>query len=117
MPEVNRRIVGGLDRSSPRPGLRRWVAVNTATSERSTWKESWASIRNDGSVILATALGGHPPRSADAYHRGWQVRSSVIGCAIADVMALIRATAEETGNDEHDITVGSIGSASSRSQS
>ncbi|WP_284294305.1 AlbA family DNA-binding domain-containing protein [Luteimicrobium album] len=27
-----------VDRNNPRPGLRRWVAVNTATGERSVWR-------------------------------------------------------------------------------
>jgi Putative DNA-binding domain len=94
-----------VDRDNPRPGLRRWVAVNTATGERSAWKESWVSIHNDGSVTIATAIGGHR-RSGDAYYEGWQIQSSVIECAIADVMGLIRATAEATGNDEYDVRVG-----------
>jgi hypothetical protein len=94
-----------VDRLNPRPGLRRWVAVNTATGERSVWKESWASIHHDGSVTLATAIGGHR-RSGDAYYEGWQFLSSAIECAIADVMALIRATAEATGNGEYDVRVG-----------
>jgi hypothetical protein len=41
-----------VDRLNPRPGLRRWVAVNAATGERSVWKESGASIHHDGSVTL-----------------------------------------------------------------
>ena len=94
-----------VDRLNPRPGLRRWVAVNTATGERSAWKESWASIHNDGSVTLATAIGGHR-RSGDAYYEGWQLQSSAIECAIADVMGLIRAAAEAIGNDEYDVRVG-----------
>src|SRR5690606_27262520 len=48
-----------VDRHNPRPGLRRWVAVNTATGDRATWKEAWASIHHDGSVTLAAAVGGH----------------------------------------------------------
>lgn len=93
-----------VDRLNPRPGLRRWVAVNTATSESSIWKESWASVHDDGSVALATAVGGH--RTRGGYFEGWQVQSSAIECASADVMALIRTTAEATGNDEYDVRVG-----------
>lgn len=93
-----------VDRLNPRPGLRRWVAVNTATSERSVWKESWLSIHHDGSVTLATAVGGHR-MSSDGYFEGWQVESSAIECAIADFMALIRVTAETTDNDEYDLRV------------
>ncbi|WP_244897480.1 AlbA family DNA-binding domain-containing protein [Mycobacterium alsense] len=93
-----------VDRLNPRPGLRRWVAVNTATGDSSIWKESWASIHDDGSVTLATAVGGH--RTRDGYFEGWEVESSAIECAIADVMALIRTTAEATGNDEYDVRLG-----------
>lgn len=48
-----------VDRLNPRPGLRRWVVVNTATGERELWREAWASIHHDGSVTLAAAVGGH----------------------------------------------------------
>lgn len=51
-----------VDHLNPRPGLRRWVAVNTATSESSRWKESWVSVHHDGSAALATAVGGHRSR-------------------------------------------------------
>lgn len=92
-----------VDRFNPRPGLRRWVAVNTATSDRAVWKEAWASVHDDGSVTLATAVGAH--RNQDGNFEGWQVESSAIECAIADFMALIRTTAEATGNDEYDVRV------------
>jgi len=94
-----------VDKVNPRPGLRRWVAVNTATSERSVWKEAWVGIHWDGSVTLAAAAGGHR-MSSDGHFEGWQVESSTIECAIADLMALIRATAEATDNDEYDVRVG-----------
>ncbi|GAA3464257.1 ATP-binding protein [Saccharothrix longispora] len=94
-----------VDRLNPRPGLRRWVAVNTATDERSTWKESWMSIHHDGSVSLATGVGGHRA-SSTAHFAGCEVDASSLECAIADVMALIRATAEATDNDEYDVRVG-----------
>jgi len=94
-----------VDRVNPRPGLRRWVAVNTATGERSVWKESWASIHHDGSVTVASAVGGHR-MSSDGYFEGCQIESSAIECAIADLMALIRAGAEATDNDDYDVRVG-----------
>jgi hypothetical protein len=94
-----------LDRLNPRPGLRRWVAVNTATGERSNWKEAGASIHDDGSVTLVAAIGAHRI-SSDGYLEGRQVESSAIECAIADFMALIRVTAEATDNDEYDVRVG-----------
>lgn len=94
-----------VDRLNPRPGLRRWQAVNTATSEGSSWKESWASIHHDGSVALASSVGGHRT-SSDGYFDGWHVQSVAIECAVSDFMALVRRTAEATGGEEYDIRVG-----------
>lgn len=100
-----RHPLASVDRSNPRPGLRRWVAVNTATYEHSKWKESWASIHHDGSVTLAAAVGGHP-RSSEQYDEGYRIASVAIECAVADLMALLRSTAEATDNDEYDVRVG-----------
>ena len=94
-----------VDRDNPRPGLRRWVAVNTATGERSMWKEAWLTIHHDGSVTVAAAVGGHR-MSSDGYFDGRQVESAAIECATADLMALVRTTAETTGDDEYDLRVG-----------
>lgn len=94
-----------VDRLNPRPGLRRWVAANTATSEQSLWQEAWASIHHDGSVTIAAAVGGHR-MSRDGYFEGCQVQSSAIECGVADLMALLRVTAEATANDEYDVRVG-----------
>jgi len=93
-----------VDLHNPRPGLRRWIAVNTATSERSAWKESWVSIHHDGSVTLAAAIGGHRV-SSDTMLEGWQVAATSIECAVADLLALARVAAEATGRDEYDVRV------------
>lgn len=77
--------VESVDCHNPRPGLRRWVAVNTATSESSMWKESWISIHHDGSVTLAAAVGGHRGTSG-GYHEG-------LASLSASVLALIRRSA------------------------
>ncbi len=94
-----------IDRHNPRPGLRRWVAVNSATGEGSAWREAWASIHHDGSITIAAAVGGHR-MSSDGYFDGWQVQSAAIECAVADLMALVRRTAESTSGGEYDIRVG-----------
>ena len=94
-----------VDRDNPRPGLRRWVAVNAAIGDRSVWREAWMSIHHDDSVTVAAAVGGHR-MSSDGYFEGWQVESAAIACAIADLMALVRTTAETTTNDEYDVRLG-----------
>jgi hypothetical protein len=95
-----------VDRLNPRPGLRRWVAVNLADG-RAAWKESWISIHHDGSVTMASAVGGHR-KSSDSYYEGWLIESSSIECGVADLMALTRSTAEATGNGEYNVRVGIV---------
>lgn len=94
-----------VEHFNPRPGLRRWVAANTARSERAIWRESWASVHDDGSATLATAIGGHR-KSVDGQHEGWEINSAGIECAVADFMALVRAAAAATGSGEYEIQVG-----------
>lgn len=93
-----------VDRLNPRAGLRRWVARSLPLGEHSAWKEAWISIHHDASVTVAAAVGGSP-LSRDSYLDGWQVPSGAIECAIADLMALVRTTAQATGNDEYDVRV------------
>lgn len=81
------------------------MAVNTATGERSVWREAWISIHHDGSVTVAAAAGAHR-MSMDGYREGWQVESSAVECAIADLMPLVRKTAEVTNNDQYDLRLG-----------
>ncbi|WP_329305730.1 ATP-binding protein [Streptomyces anulatus] len=99
-----------VDRLNPRPGLRRWVLVNTAAAAYSLWKEAWATIHHDGSVTLAAAVGGHRRAASGAeggeFFEGRHVESSAIECSIADMMALVRATADLTGAGEYDVRVG-----------
>lgn len=94
-----------VDRTNPRPGLRSWVAVDTAVGGRAEWRAPWMSVHHDGSVTLATAVGGHP-RTSDQRLDGGEIRSSAIECAVADFMALMRITAGATHGDEYDVRVG-----------
>lgn len=93
-----------VDRLNPRVGLRRWSAVNSATSEAAKWRESWIDIHRDGSVTLATAIGGHRVVPTD-YLPGNRIDSSAVECAVADLMALVRTTAAATANREYEARV------------
>jgi hypothetical protein len=44
--------------------------------------------------------------SSDKNFGGWQIESVTIECAIADLMAVVRATARATSNDEYDLRIG-----------
>lgn len=92
-----------MERRALRPGLRRWVAA-TSTSERQRWLEAWASVHHDGSVTLATAVGGR--KHASGYLEGWQVDSAALELAVANLMALSRAAGGATSNDEYDVRIG-----------
>lgn len=94
-----------VDGLNPRPGLRRWVAVNAAVGDPSPRKEAWASLHHDGSVTLAAAVGSQRA-SHDSYFKGSQVPAAAIEGSVADLMALVRATADVTGDDEYDVRVG-----------
>lgn len=92
-----------VEHLNPRPGLRRWTAGHARS--RPIWREAWASAHHDGSVTLATAVGGHR-WSATEYHEGGDVEGRGVECAVADFGALVRATAEALQHDEYDVRVG-----------
>lgn len=92
-----------VDHLNPRPGLRRWIAANEAVG-KSRWRESWASVHDDGSTSLSTAIGGH--RTRDGHLPGERIESSGVECAIADFMGLIRAVSEHVATAEYEVRVG-----------
>lgn len=94
-----------VDWSSPRPGLRSWVSVNTATQDNQLWKQAWASVHHDGSVTLAAAVGGHM-KSNGAHFPGHEIHGQDLEGALADLMALMRETAASTDNDEYEVRIG-----------
>ncbi|WKK14839.1 putative DNA binding domain-containing protein (plasmid) [Rhodococcus ruber] len=99
-----------VDRLNPRPGLRRWIAPNTATGDRAKWKEAWASIHHNASVTLTASLGGHPfgrtPEGRLMHQPGATIETAGLECAVADFMAIVRATASACGTSEYEIRVG-----------
>lgn len=94
-----------VDYTNPRPGLRRWIAPNTAISDVSRWREAWAGAHHDGSVTLAAAVGGHR-KGADDHFEGWEVEGRVIEAAVADFAALVRASAVALHHAEYEVCVG-----------
>lgn len=96
-----RHPLEAVDLINPRPGLRRWVAA----SQYEGWREAWATAHNDGSVTVATAIGGKR-LGIDEYADGGEVDPRDVEGGVTDLMALMRATAEATGNDEYDVRVG-----------
>ena len=95
-----------VDVLNPRPGLRRWVAVNVATTEATRSAQAWASMHHDGSVTLAAAVGGRPLPRRNGSFEGRQVESTALEAAVADFMALVRVTGQATGSSEYDVRVG-----------
>lgn len=89
---------------NPRPGLRRWVAANVAGSGLA-WRASWASIHHDGSVSLATRVGGHRI-NANEFAENFVVTARAIESAVADFMGMTRSAAERFGAGEYDVQVG-----------
>jgi hypothetical protein len=94
-----------VDRLNPRPGLRRWIAVNERNDKRSEWRSAWAALHHDGSVSLAASIGGHRD-GQDSTASPNTVDGGAIECAIADFMALIRAASAHLHTGEYDVRVG-----------
>jgi hypothetical protein len=88
---------------NPRPGLRRWVAPTTVVDKRDRWREAWASVHDDGSVALASAIGGRTRRDADLGNEVDAERSEIF---VAEFMALLRAAAEYHGTGDYEVRVG-----------
>lgn len=97
--------IESVDCSNPRPGLRRWVAPSTATSQGMNWREAWASVHHDGSVTVAAAVGGHR-RTYGGSFEGWEIEGRGIEAVVADFTALVRATAAVLHHGEYDVSVG-----------
>jgi hypothetical protein len=104
--------IESIDRNNPRPGLRRWNFVNTAAGS-SAWRESWAAIHHDGSVSLATAIGGQRSRWNEELP-GWRIDSASIQSAASDFMGLVRAVGAHLGIGEYETRVGIEGGGSLR---
>lgn len=94
-----------VDSSNPRPGLRRWLAPNSASGDGEKWKESWATVHHDGSVTIAAAIGGHR-KSMDGYYEGWEIEGRGVECAVADFMSLVRVAATAMHQEEFDVRIG-----------
>lgn len=94
-----------VDRSNPRPGLRRWTARPMIDGDSQRWKEAWSSILDDGSVSLAAAVGGHR-RSSTEYNDDHVLEARDVEVAIADFMGLIREASDRLGLGEYEVKVG-----------
>ncbi|WP_165314411.1 AlbA family DNA-binding domain-containing protein [Agromyces protaetiae] len=94
-----------VDRSNPRPGLRRWTARPSVEGDRLRWLEAWISVHDDGSVSLTAAVGGHRNSSTE-YNDDSVVESRDVEVAIADFMGLIREASNRLGLGEYEVRVG-----------
>lgn len=94
-----------VDTMNPRPGLRRWFAVNTRTEEKHQWRAAWVAIHHDGSVTVTAAVGGHRA-SQNENNLPNEVTADAIQAVIADFMALVRAGGERFGASEYEVRVG-----------
>jgi len=93
-----------LDRSNPRPGLRRWVARFGRTSETTRWREAQAQIFDSGTVVLTAAMGGGRG-GADTFFGPHEVGSDRVETFIADFTALVRLTAIELGLSAYEMII------------
>jgi hypothetical protein len=93
-----------LDRSNPRPGLRRWLARFSRTSESAMWREAWAEVLDDGGVVLASAMGAGRA-GANTMMEPHEVPSDRVETFVADFMALLWATSQASGPGHYDVQI------------
>lgn len=106
----HRHPLGNIDLHNPRPGLRRWKAmyvptVNVREPEGNTWLEAEASIHHDGSVTLATAIGGRRSGS-EHFDDGDTIQAGAIEIALTDFMGLLQAVSQDAGISEYETKIG-----------
>jgi hypothetical protein len=101
-PIVRFRPLASTAISSPKPGLRRWIAPFNLAGTDSRVMESWASVHYDGSVTLASALGGLLSGDQPGSH----VDSTSLEACVSDLMALVRAASEATGSGDYEVRAG-----------
>ncbi|WP_395690093.1 RNA-binding domain-containing protein [Nocardioides sp.] len=94
-----------MDLHNPRPGLRRWVAPSdVAHDSAEVWKSAWATVHDDGSISLASAMGA--TRGVNSSDPAWQVLSRRLEYSIGDFMALLRQASTHFGGGDYDVRVG-----------
>lgn len=93
-----------LDRSNPRPGLRRWLARFGRATESAMWREAWAEVLDDGGVVLASAMGAGRA-GADTTMEPHEVPSDRAEAFVADFMALLWATSQTSGPGRYDVQI------------
>ena len=99
-------LLESVDTLDPRPGLRRWIAENTATQGNTNWKESWASVHHDGSVAVATAIGGQRRRDRGGYALGNEIDTQTLECSVADLMGLLNRACGRVSATDYEVRVG-----------
>ena len=110
-PRTVPRPLEKVDRFNPRPGLRRWVAPSAAQGDRERWKQTWASIHQDGAVTLATAISARPKDAVGGefvFAKASEIESSALELAVVDFMGLLRAHALATSSGEYELRVGIV---------
>jgi Putative DNA-binding domain len=93
-----------LDRSNPRPGLRRWLARFSRNSESAMWREAWAEVLDDGGVVLASAMGAGRA-GANTTMEPHEIPSDRVETFVADFMALLMATSQASVPGHYDVQI------------
>jgi hypothetical protein len=89
---------------NPRSGLRRWLAPGLLEGAN-LWRDAWLSVHDDGSAVIALAVGGARVRG-DRYLPGSVVLAVRVEQAVACLMGILQATSEAAGTTEYTVRVG-----------
>ncbi|MBF6515237.1 ATP-binding protein [Nocardia cyriacigeorgica] len=92
--------------SNPRPGLRRWIAPFASRHPDNSWRASDATIHYDGSVTLATGIGGHRARTTGTWNPGGLIDSTAIESAVVDLACMAHAVGNYVGCAQYEVRIG-----------
>jgi hypothetical protein len=104
--QIGRHLIEFIDMANPRAGLRRWTAPSIAPADTASWADSWASVHDDGSVSVATAVGGQRWRYDDGVYRGNRIEEATLECCVADLLALVWQVSRERASGDYEVQLG-----------
>lgn len=89
---------------NPRSGLRRWIAPGPLEGTN-LWRDAWLSVHDDGSAVIALAVGGARV-GIDRHLAGSAVLSVQVEQGVACLMGLLQATSAAVGTTEYTVRLG-----------
>lgn len=99
------RYIGALGDADldVRPSMRGWTAP---PSRQVSWRQTFVTVRDDGSVALAASAGGHRAGADGSTLPATEVESRALESYVVDMFALMGEVGRADGINDYDLMVG-----------